>query len=233
MSFSGLFILLVMVAIVYHAIGYSKFKRSEYGKISGNGYFKTRFNTGNYGEYLTFSYLETLPESKRLVTNVYIPKNDGTTTEIDLIMLNSTGVYVFESKNYSGWIFGDDRRKEWTQTLKGGKKNKFFNPVWQNKAHIRALENILSEISSDLFYSYIVFSERCELKNVSVTSPGVSVIKRNQLLSVLQKDLGHRSGVFTNQVLDNLFETLQKYSLVDNDVKRQHIQDLKSKHQNI
>lgn len=166
MSFSGLFTLVAIVVFIYHAFGYSRFKRSKYEKISGNGYFKTRFNIGNYGEYLTFSYLETLPGYNKIITNVYIPKNDDTTTEIDILMLNSTGIYVFESKNYSGWIFGDERNKNWTQSLKGKKKNQFYNPIWQNKAHIRALENILPKISSNRFYSYIVFSERCELKKV-------------------------------------------------------------------
>lgn len=44
------------------------------------------------------------------MTNLYLPKEDGSTTEIDLIMLSETGILVFESKNYSGWIFGDEKR---------------------------------------------------------------------------------------------------------------------------
>ena len=96
-----------------------------------------------------------------MLTNVYIPKNDGTTTEIDLLMINKTGIYVFESKNYSGWIFGDEKSKNWTQTLKGGKKNKFFNPILQNRAHINALKKLVKDVDSNNFYSYIVFSDRC------------------------------------------------------------------------
>ncbi|MDI3478424.1 MAG: hypothetical protein PWQ59_1949, partial [Thermoanaerobacterium sp.] len=52
---------------------------------------KTLFDKGNYGEFLTFSYLERLPEYKRLLTNIYVPKEDGTTTEIDLVMIEETG----------------------------------------------------------------------------------------------------------------------------------------------
>jgi hypothetical protein len=67
----------------------------------------TIFNSGNYGEFLTFCCLEKLKGDHKLLTNVYLPKKDGSTTEIDLIMIDETGIYVFESKNYSGWIFGD------------------------------------------------------------------------------------------------------------------------------
>lgn len=60
------------------------------------------------------------------MTNLYIPKRDGTITEIDLIMLSQTGIYVFESKNYSGWIFGDEKSKKWMQTLKNKQKTNFL-----------------------------------------------------------------------------------------------------------
>jgi hypothetical protein len=61
-----------------------------------------------------------------------LSKKDGSTTEIDLIMIDETGIYVFESKNYSGWIFGDEKRKNWVQTLENRQKNYFYNPIWQN-----------------------------------------------------------------------------------------------------
>ena len=103
---------------------------SAYKIASGNSFLKTVFDKGNFGEFLTFSYLEKLGDSNKLMTNLYIPKEDGTTTEIDLIMLSHTGIYVFESKNYSGWIFGDEKNRNWIQTLENKQKNRFFNPIW-------------------------------------------------------------------------------------------------------
>jgi hypothetical protein len=106
-----------------------KYKKSQYGVVSGNNFFKTIFDKGNYGEFLTFGFLEKLQGDHKLLTNIYVPKDDGTTTEIDLLMITKTGIYVFESKNYSGWIFGDEKNKNWTQSLKGAKKkNKFSIP---------------------------------------------------------------------------------------------------------
>ena len=121
------------------------------------------------------------------MTNVYLPKEDGTTTEIDLIMITATGIYVFESKNYSGWIFGDENTKFWTQSLKGGKKYRFYNPIWQNKKHISVLKKHL-RLDNNVFRSYIIFSERCELKKMFVNSPEVlSILEINQIHSELSK----------------------------------------------
>lgn len=208
---------------------YMKYRNSKYGAASGNSFFKTIYDKGNYGEFLTFQFLEKIPGDNKILTNIYIPREDGTTTEVDLLMLNKSGVYVFESKNYSGWIFGDEKNKNWTQSLKGGKKNKFFNPVWQNKAHINALIKSINEIDSRYFYSYIVFSERCELKKVSVTNPNIHVVKRNKLFSILMKDISERTEILSESQIDKVFEILQNYILVDIEMKEMHIENIKSK----
>ena len=52
-------------------------------------------------------------------------------------MIHEKGIFVIESKNYSGWIFGNERDKKWTQVLANGDKNYFFNPILQNKIHIK------------------------------------------------------------------------------------------------
>ena len=123
-----------------------EYRTSGYKEASGKKMMEVFRDKGLYGEYLTFLTLEKLDVYHRLLTNVYIPKEDGTTTEIDLIMIAETGVYVFESKNYSGWIFGNNRQKEWVQTLPGGKKYSFYNPNhWQTRQffHLETLSYYL------------------------------------------------------------------------------------------
>ena len=44
----------------------------------------------------------------------------------------------------------------------GGRKERFYNPVMQNRTHVRALAAHLG-LPGAAFKSYIVFSERCEL----------------------------------------------------------------------
>ena len=75
---------------------YNRYQRTAYNDASGKSVLDTLFDTGNYGEFLTYTCLENLGEQHKLLTNVYLPKGDGTTTEIDLIMISATGIYVFE-----------------------------------------------------------------------------------------------------------------------------------------
>jgi len=207
---------------------YKKYNRSEYKNISGNSFVKTAFDKGNFGEFLTFTYLEELTTFKKLLTNVYIPKEDGTTTEIDLIMIDDTGIYVFESKNYSGWIFGDEKDKMWTQSLGNRQKYKFFNPIMQNKGHIKALCNVLPEIDKNLFRSYIVFSERCKLKKIGVSSPNIQIINRQALVHIIRKDIMRYDSVLTPRQIIETYNKLYKFALVDEQVKIKHIENVKA-----
>ncbi|MHC1719553.1 MAG: nuclease-related domain-containing protein [Clostridiaceae bacterium] len=227
--------LLFSLALMAIAIGaiflaqYSNFRDSGYKAISDNSFLRTISDKGFYGEYLTYSYLKKLDGYKKLMTNLYIPKEDGTTTEIDLLMLSEKGIYVIESKNYSGWIFGDEKSKFWTQTLPYNQKSRFFNPIWQNKGHIKAFKS-LSGIENDDFYkSYIVFSERCTLKNVSFCSQSIKVINRDKLLTAIKADMESSSYVLSREDVDQLYMQLQEYALADEATKKAHIEDIRSK----
>ena len=223
-----LILLIIAVPVVKTLSAKSSYDKSQYGQVSGNKLFKTIFDKGNYGEFLTFRMLEKLGE-KYILTNIYIPRSDGSTTEIDLLMLNEKGIYVLESKNYSGWIFGDEKSKMWTQTLKGGKKSRFFNPIWQNKAHITALDEYLDRKYTNLMYSFIIFSERCELKKVSYTSSNVVLLKRNQLIKNLRNHMGELSASLSNQEVESIYTDLKSKTLASDEAKAQHINEIKSK----
>ncbi|NLB22456.1 MAG: NERD domain-containing protein [Clostridium sp.] len=120
---------LLLVSGVITLFRFMKFKGSDYKNASGNGFVKTCLDKGAYGEFLIYCELEKMKGKFKVLTNVYLNKGDGLTTEIDLILFGETGCYIIESKNYKGWIFGDEKHKNWTQTLKNNRKNKFFNPI--------------------------------------------------------------------------------------------------------
>lgn len=207
---------------------YFRYRGSGYRAASGNGFFKTISDKGNFGEFLTFAYLEKLKGHHRIMTNLYLPKKDGGTTEVDLVMISETGIYVFESKNYSGWIFGDEKSKKWMQTLQNGQKNRFFNPVWQNKGHISALKHVTEGYREDMYKSYIVFSERCTLKKINVTSIGVKVVKRDGLIKTIKQDIERSSKVMTAAQVDSLYHKLKKYARADESVKVAHVESIRS-----
>ncbi|QSX05293.1 NERD domain-containing protein [Sedimentibacter sp. zth1] len=208
---------------------YIRYRGSDYKEASGNSFFKTVLDKGNFGEFMTFSYLEKLDGHHKLMTNLYLFKDDGSTTEIDLIMLSQTGIYVFESKNYSGWIFGDEKNRNWTQTLQNKQKNRFFNPIWQNKGHISALKSVIDFRNDNLYKSYIIFSKRCTLKKINVISPDVRVIKRNVLINAIKKDIEGSSNILTVEEVDQLYSKLKKYTCADKAIKKAHVEKIKAK----
>jgi restriction system protein len=90
----------------------------------------------------------------RLIRNVTLPTGEGT-TQIDHIVVSRFGVFVIETKNMSGWIFGNPHQKVWTQKLYR-ESYKFQNPLHQNYKHTKALEEFLG-IAPETIFSVVVF----------------------------------------------------------------------------
>ena len=81
--------------------------------------------TGRRGEKLTereLNFVSFFGRSGMTLRNLYVPKENGETTEIDLVYITQKGVFVIESKNYSGWIFGNEKDQYWTASLSNGQK---------------------------------------------------------------------------------------------------------------
>ena len=88
------------------------------------------------------------------IHNVTLPTPDGT-TQIDHIFVSEFGVFVVETKNMKGWIFGGENQAQWTQQIYKV-KNKFQNPLRQNYKHVKTLESAL-EIPPEAIISIIAF----------------------------------------------------------------------------
>lgn len=203
----------------------------EYLVNTGKNYSDILFDKGNYGEYLIYECLDHISGYKKFLFNLYIPAGSGHTTEIDVIMLHTSGVYVFESKNYSGWIFGSEKDRFWTQSIynrRSGEpeKSRFYNPVLQNENHIRHLKNLLNNYSNFPIFSYVVFSERCQLKKVNVDPKSCTVIKSEYLYNDVKLKADFSEKILTDEMLDKLYNILFPYSKVSEQVKEQHIKDV-------
>lgn len=202
---------------------------SGYANASGKGFFKTVFNKGYSGEFLIFMILKHFSGHKKILTNLYIPKNDGTTTEIDLVLINQSGIFVIESKNYSGKIYGDEKDKMWEQRFKARIGYKFFNPIWQNKGHISALKGVLQKADRNLVHSYIVFGKRCEFRRLIITSPGIMVVKTDTLFPALKKDMREKGFVLSDRNIDKIFNSLKVYAHATKETKERHVFDIINK----
>ncbi|MCD7807690.1 MAG: NERD domain-containing protein [Lachnospiraceae bacterium] len=186
-------------------------------------------NVGQFGEYSTEFALtnDNLDGELIVLKNLYVP-TQGKTSEIDLVMIHQKGIFVFESKNYSGWIFGSDDQLNWTQCLPNGEKNRFYNPVRQNQTHMRALATYLERPVSD-FISYIVFSERCTLKKVPEDTDSVVIVRRPDMLKKLRAYFRKAPDRYTHEEIQAIAGSLNCLVNRSTEEKQQHIDDIKNK----
>lgn len=127
---------------------------------------------GKYRKYKEENTGEALVRQlfhKKLNHNTYHVLNDVTlpigkeTTQIDHVVIATTGIFVIETKHYSGWIFGDKNSKVWTQTI-FKKKSKFQNPIRQNYKHVKAIQDLFDFIPVEYVHSIIIFTGDAEFK---------------------------------------------------------------------
>lgn len=95
------------------------------------------------------------------LNNVTLQTSNGT-TQIDHVIVSKYGVFVVESKNMDGWIFGNATSPQWTQSIHG-KKYKFQNPLHQNYRHTKALEEFLG-VGEDKLIPFVMFWGECTFK---------------------------------------------------------------------
>lgn len=185
-------------------------------------------NTGQFGEYSTEYALTNNNLDGHLVVlkNIYIPYN-GKTTEIDLLMIHEKGIFVFESKNFSGWIFGNDDQLYWTQSFQNGEKYKFYNPIRQNKSHISVLSKFLA-LPESAFTSYIVFSERCSLKKVPENASDVVIVRRPNMLRELRAFLAYAPTKYSYAEIMAIADKLKPLTNKEPGEKQQHINTIKT-----
>lgn len=158
--------------------------------------------------------LHRLGDGYRVYKDLYLPRPDSNgTTQVDHIVVSIYGIFVIETKNYTGWIFGSEQSKYWTQCLKGGAKFRFQNPLHQNKLHVNALKKVLG-LPAASFHSIVYFIGECTFK----TSLPENVILRGLKNHIL----GHRDPVLTSQQVHQACERLNSYENDKGELKALH-----------
>ena len=167
-------------------------------------------------------------EIYRSVNNVTLNTSKGT-TQIDHVIASRYGIFVVEAKNYQGWIFGGERQSEWTQSLPGGKKFKFQNPLRQNYRHIKALSEFLG-LPEDKFHSVVMFWGKSEFK----TEMPQNVLSRGYSTYIKSKN----DVMFSDEEVGQLIAALETGRLPTGllkgmETRRQHLDSLKERHDSL
>jgi hypothetical protein len=133
------------------------------------GFVAGRYSTSasiskNRGEALLSDVIRANfePPDYHLMNHVTLQLKDGT-TQIDHILVSKFGVFVIETKDYTGWIFANQKQPRWTQVTFRA-KYQFQNPILQNFRHVCAVQNLLDFLPPDAIKSIVVFAGDAKFK---------------------------------------------------------------------
>lgn len=157
-----------------------------------------------------------------IINDVTLPLEDGGTTQIDHIVVSDFGIFVIETKNMSGWIFGNEHQAKWTQTIHSS-KYPFQNPIRQNYKHTKTLAHLLN-MPHEKFHSVVIFTSNAELKT-----------KMPDHVGHLKEMMGYIKS-FNKEVFDNntkleVINLVQSIKLKQGrKTNKQHVKYLKEEH---
>lgn len=155
-----------------------------------------------------------LPKKQyHLIKNVTLPTEDGT-TQVDHILVSKFGIFVIETKNMKGWIFGSENQKDWTQQIYKH-SNKFQNPLRQNYKHLKTLESYLN-INQNALFSVIVFIGDSTFKsempeNVTYAAGCIRYIKSKNTELFTDTQVEEIISTIENARLDRSFKTNREH----------------------
>ncbi len=119
--------------------------------------------SGRRGERIVAKELTKLKKKDFLVIHdLLLPSSNGRTSQIDHVVISTRGIFVIETKNHAGRISGGEHAQYWQQHLSSQSRT-FYNPLLQNRSHLRAIRRLLKTLDADLFSSMVVFTEAWRL----------------------------------------------------------------------
>jgi hypothetical protein len=172
---------------------------------------------------------DKIPNAK-IIKNAYIPSSNGSSSEIDVLMICELGIFIIECKNITGEVIANWKSDEITINHPGGKSYKMQNPINQNTEHFKRLRNILG-MKNDYFRSIVVFGDLSYIKNFKDVPYHAMICHLDGLMRAVDKlakrfEKGHMEFHLVETTYNSLYEEIKK-----TDKKAEnHIQRLEEKY---
>ena len=137
--------------------------------------------------------------------HVTLPTADGGSTQIDHLIFSPYGVFVLETKNLKGWIFGSERQAEWTQKIHPNHSQKFQNPLRQNYLHTQTVRAVLG-LPADQVHSVVAFVGESQFK----TDMPPQVLQGQAFIGYI---LQFQQQIWGPEEMQDLIDTLEQHRL--------------------
>ncbi|WNB91721.1 NERD domain-containing protein [Bacillus sp. NEB1478] len=182
---------------------------------------KSPYIKGYIGEMVVNNQLKKLdPNNYIILKDVLLTKKDGTTTQVDHIVVSIFGVFVIETKNYQGWIFGSEKSQYWTQVIYK-RKQKFYNPIKQNKGHVTSIKDLIYDDTIPI-RSIIAFSNSCKLK---LEPTETKVVYMKYITTTIHS---HFQQVMSQHNMKVIAELISKGNMKDRTIRKEHVKQIKT-----
>ena len=165
---------------------------------------------GKAGEFHVKNLLKKLPKNEYLVINDLMVKVNSITHQIDHVVISSYGIFVIETKQYNGYITGNEYDKKWVQN----KEYYINNPIHQNYGHVLALKEVLG-LDISKFIPIVCIPSRATVRVKSKSH----VLRYNNLNSTILS--------YQEKIIDNykeIYDKLLKLNIVDKEERKKHVE---------
>jgi len=182
-------------------------------------FIRSAWFKGKFGEFfVNLMFKIRLPKGQyEIIHNVTLRTEDGT-TQIDHIILSVFGIFVVETKNMKGWIFGSKEQPLWMQQIFKFKAQ-FQNPLRQNYKHTQTLGKLLSVlgIGNEKIFSLVVFVGDSKFKtkmpeNVTYGGGAVSYIRSKKKIIMSYEQISQAKGIIMGNMLERGFKTDREHT---------------------
>ena len=171
---------------------------------------------GAMGELWVKKELKKLNNDYKVINNVMIKTSDGKTHQIDHIVVSEYGIFVIETKQYNGYIKGNDYDKNWMVKL-GSKKYYVNNPVHQNYGHVQSIKEILN-ISDEKLISIVCIPSTAKINVNSKVTVGIG--------NLLPKIKSYSNKIIYNA--EELYLKILNSNIIDRKEKMKHVKNAKN-----
>lgn len=164
---------------------------------------------GKQGEAETQFHLSYLPTNEYCILNnvrIY-DNNTNRKAEIDHVVIGNAGVFVIETKNYSGTIHASSAG--WYREKNNGEREALSDPAGQNERH----KSLLRELLSYRGYKDIPFYSIVAIANKDAIIMGQSEYAEVMKAENVSACISHKPYVLKDDMVRKIYEEISRLNV--------------------
>jgi len=188
---------------------------------------------GEIGEYKINIQLDQLAKNYKYLSDLLIvnSKSKSGYSQIDHVVFTPYAIFVIETKNYQGTIYGDRNRASWS--VNG--KFKMMNPFNQNFGHIQAIKSLIDAKDELTYVSMVSFNRRCTFKvneELRKIHSNDIIVYDTELSDYIMRKLNvlklqPNIKVYSDEEIGYIYNQLLEHNISDQSVRQEHIEKIK------